>query len=177
MKITLDHNCIIDLANGTEIGAKIQSVLANSLNQCFVVNIGASEMRELGVKPECYELFEELLTKAGIESLPRLNPMLIFDVTFFDRCVWAGNGDIMLAKNIETALYGNSPNIDIVKEGINSTSGKKWLNRICDVHGMWCHIQNKNDMFLTTDRNFKKQTKLPNLIALGAGEISHPNEL
>ena len=177
MKITLDHNCIFDLVKCTEIGAKIESILANSLNQCFIVNIGASEMRELGVKPDCYELFEELLTKAGIENLPRLNPMGFFDVTFYDRCVSAGDGDILLAKNIEIALFGNSPNIDIAEEGIDSKSGKKWLNRICDVYGMWCHIQNKNDIFLTTDRNFKKQSKLPNLIALGAGRISHPNEL
>jgi hypothetical protein len=177
MKITLDHNCIIDLVNRTEIGSKIESILANSLTQCFVVNIGASEMRELGVKPETYELFEELLIKAGIENLPRLNPMGIFDITFFNKCVWAGDEDILLVQSIESALFGNSPKIDIVKEGIDSTSGKKLLNRICDVQGMWCHIQNKNDIFLTTDRNFKKQTKLPNLIALGAGKISHPNEL
>ena len=87
MKITLDHNCIINLMNQTDIGARMSAILSNKKNECFVVNIGASEMREKGVRPDHYEKFEELLELAGIANLPRLNPMMILDVTFWDRCV------------------------------------------------------------------------------------------
>jgi hypothetical protein len=177
MRITLDHNCIIHLEQRTEIGAQVETIVTTPSNQCYVVNIGASEMREKGVRPEHYERFEELLTAARIEHLPRLNPMLIFDVTFWDRCIWASDEMTVLAQNIESTLFGNAQPIDVAGEGLDSPAGRKWLNRICDIHTMWCHIQNGNEIFITTDGNFKKATKLPKLHALGAGRICHPCEL
>lgn len=177
MRITLDHNCIIHLEQRTEIGLQVAAIVANTSNQCFVVDIGASEMRAKGVRPEHYERFEELLAAARIEHLPRLNPMLILDVTFWDRCILASNEMILLAQNIESILFGNARPIDIAQEGLDSPAGGTWLNRICDVHTMWCHIHNGNEIFLTTDKNFRKETKLPKLIALGAGRICHPSEL
>ena len=50
-------------------------------------------------------------------------------------------------------------------------------NRLCDVLTMWCHLKYKNDVFLTNDPNFKKQTKLPPLLKLGAGQICAPGEM
>ena len=177
MKITLDHNCILHLEQRTAVGSQIGSIIANSQNQCFVVNIGASEMQEKGVRPDCYDRFEELLLKLGIAHLPRLNPMLIFDVTFWDRCVYSDEKMIQLAKDIERVLFGNSKSIVLAQDGLDSPNGKKWLNRICDVHTMWCHIQNGNDIFLTTDKNYLKETKYLRLVALGAGRICQPCDL
>jgi hypothetical protein len=177
VRITLDHNCIINLERRTEVGALVKAIVASPSNQCFVVNIGASEMRERGVRPDGYGLFDELLAAAGIDHLPRINPMLIFDVTFFDMCVWASEEMIQLANSIESVLFGNAQPIDIAKEDLDSPAGRKWLNRICDVHSLWCHIQNGNEIFLTTDANFMKSTKLPRLLALGAGRICCPSEL
>jgi len=77
MKVTLDHNCIIHLSNRTDVGKKIEATVHDKSNQCFVVNIGASEMREQGVRPDQYEKFEELLERAGIAHLPRLHPLMI----------------------------------------------------------------------------------------------------
>lgn len=74
-------------------------------------------------------------------------------------------------------FLGTSPKIDIKQASLDSPQGRKWLNRICDVHGMWCHIYHGNDVFLTTDSNFMKETKRPQLIALGAGSICHPQDL
>ena len=177
MKITLDHNCIINLANQTTIGKKMNAIVSNEENECFVVNIGASEMRQMGVRPDRYEKFEELLELAGIARLPRLNPMMILDVTFWDKCVWANEAMIKLSADIENILFGKAQKIDIVEEGLDSPAGRKWLNRLCDVHSMWCHINYDNDVFLTTDKNFSKETKLPKLIVLGANRICHPDSL
>jgi len=58
MKITLDHNCIIHLVNQTEIGTKVKAIISDKGNECFVVNIGASEMREKGVRPVSEKLSE-----------------------------------------------------------------------------------------------------------------------
>jgi hypothetical protein len=177
MKVTLDHNCIINLERRTEIGELVKTVVSNPINECFVVNIGASEMRERGVRPDKYEHFEELLVAAEIDHLPRINPMLILDVAFWDRCVLGDDDMIQLAKGIESALFGNAEPISIEREAIDSPAWRKWLNRTCDVHSLWCHIQNGNDVFLTADGNFTKETKLPKLIALGAKRICHPREL
>jgi len=177
MQVTLDHNCIIHLVDQTEIGKKVESIIHDNHNQCFVVNIGASEMLERGVRPDRYDKFEELLRTAGIPHLPRLNPLLIFDVTFWDRCVWASDETRKLANEIEAVLFGNSEHVDITKVNLESPAAKKWINQMCDVQGMWCHIQNGNEVFLTTDGNFSKKSKLPKLLALGAGRISHPSEL
>lgn len=177
MKITLDHNCIIHLGNRTEIGVRVEAIVSDKSNQCFVVDIGASEMREKGVRPDQYEMFEGLLNSARIAHLPRLTPMKIWDVTFWDRSEWAEEETIKLAAEIEAALFSEAPAIDIASEGIDSPMWRKWLNRQCDVQGMWCHIQNRNEIFLTTDDNFTKKTKLPKLIALGAERICHPNDI
>lgn len=177
MKITLDHNCIIHLVDRTIIGVEIEAIITNKINECFVVNIGASEMQKMGVRPDRYDKFEELLVSAGISDLPCLNPMMILDVTFWDKCIWADEAMIKLATDIEDALFGKAQKIDIAAAGLESPMGRKWLNRLCDVHSMWCHIDNKNDVFLTTDDNFFRETKMPKLIALGAGSICHPDML
>jgi hypothetical protein len=177
MKVTLDHNCIIHVENATDVGRAVRGIVASPAYECFIVNIGASEMRARGVRPDKYEKFEELLSNAGLAHLPRLNPMLIFDVTFWDRCVWSDDDGIKLASDIENALFGEAEKIDIASVGLDSPEGAKWLNRVCDVHGMWCHVRNSNDCFLTADGNFTKETKLPKLLALGVGRISHPKEL
>ena len=177
MRITLDHNCIIDLERRTEMGRLIEAIIASSGNQCFVVNIGASEMREKGVRPEHYEKFEELLSAARVELLPRLNPMGIYGVTFWDKCVWGSDEGNQLIQDIAAVLFGDQSLMDLVTEDIDSPIGRKWLNRICDVHTMWCHIHNGNDIFLTTDKNFKKETKLQKLISLGAVRICNPKEM
>ena len=177
MKVTLDHNCIIHLTNQTAIGKQVEAIVLDVQNQCFVVNIGASEMWERGVRPDRYDKFEELLETAGVAHLPKLNPLMIFDLTFWDRCVWDSEETKRLADEIEATLFGNSQRVDIAAVGLDSPAAKKWVNQMCDIQGMWCHIQNGNDIFLTTDGNFSKESKLPKLLALGAGRICHPSEL
>lgn len=174
MKITLDHNCLIDLAQATLTGMRIQALISSTGHQPYVVNIGASEMREKGIQPDRYDLFEELLVSAGIADAPRLDPAMIWDVTFWDRCVWIGPEDERLLGEIEAILFGDSPSVS-PSAGLDSPEGKKWLNRVCDVQSMWCHIRSGNDLFLTSDRNFLKQTKLPRLLSLGAGAIQSPS--
>jgi hypothetical protein len=177
MRVTLDHNCIIGVENATAVGEQVRRIAANPTYECFVVNIGASEMRQHGVRPDNYAAFEALLQKTGLAHLPRMHPLAILDVTFFDKCVLAGGEDVRGVGQIQDALFGDAEPVNIGATGMNSAEGAKLLNRLCDVHGMYCHIRNGNDVFLTTDGNFMKQTKLPKLLALGAGRICKPEEL
>lgn len=133
MKVTLDHNCVIDLANRTTTGDLVRKLVRNENYQCFVVNIGASEMRKRGVEPSRYDKFEELLSEGGIDHLPRLDPLAIWDITFWDRCLWVDTVMSNLSDSIETVLFGAKLK-GMPPEGLDSPAGKKWLNRLCDAH-------------------------------------------
>lgn len=172
MRITFDHNCLIHLENGSGVAKGIRAILNDPGHQCFVVNVGASEMQRFGVRPDNYAAFETLLKRIGIENLPRLDPLGIWDVTFWDRCLYAGEADQNLFEMIQAVLFpATSPLTN--EDG----SDRKSLNRLCDALTLWCHISYKNDVFVTTDSNFFKATKLPQLLALGAGRICLPHEL
>jgi hypothetical protein len=177
LKLTLDHNVIIDLAKGSANVARLREVLANGQCQGYVVEIGASEMRQRGIRPERYDLFEALLEEAGIRLLPRLAPMMIWDVTFWDHSLWSDDAMLNRAVEIEQILFSKSPRIDITGEPDTSPSFATWLNRVCDVQTMWCHLHYANDVFVTSDRNFHKATKFPRLQAMGVGRICRPEEL
>jgi hypothetical protein len=82
MKLTLDHNVVIDLVVGSPRVARLRDALTAQSHHAHVVEIGASEMRKRGVKPDRYDLFERLLGEAGLVDLPRLAPMAIWGVTF-----------------------------------------------------------------------------------------------
>lgn len=174
MKLTLDHNVIIDLADRSPRVERLRTtILQTQEHEAFVVDIGASEMRERGIQPDRYDLFESLLREAGIDHLRRLAPLLVWDVTFWDRSVWADAADGDLVAEIEDILFGNSPSRDPLKP----EQYPAWLNRVCDVHTMWCHLRSENDVFVTSDLNFHKVSKQPRLIALGAGRIMRPESL
>lgn len=170
MKITLDHNCLIHAANNTDIGKKVKNIVNIENIKCFVVNIGASEMREKGIVPDRYDLFEQFLHEIGFSDFERLNPLGIYDVTFYDHCVYAGERDQDLLLKIESVLFPE-------RQDELNFSERKQINRLCDIHSMWCHISNDNDIFLTADKNFMKQTKYPKLLELGAKDIKHPNDI
>jgi hypothetical protein len=50
----------------------------------------------------------------------------------------------------------------------------KWRNAKCDVQALWSHIHHRRDVFVTRDRIFHAVTKMPTLVALGAGQIVYP---
>ena len=177
MKLTLDHNVVIDFVIGSSRAASLKKLLKDPSSQAHVVEIGASEMRKFGVKPDRYDLFEQLLSQAGLAELPRLAPMAIWDVTFWDHALWCDDTMSNQAKQIEDILFGDSQPINIASEPEGSPKLVAWLNRICDIQSIWCHLHYKNEVFVTSDGNFHKATKLPRLLALGAGRIARPDEL
>jgi len=175
MKITLDHNCLIHVENGGPIAERLRVLMNNTEHQCFVVNVGASEMQRFGVCPDNYLAFEQFLTRIGAAHLPRLDPIGIWNVTFWDRCLYAGKQDEALLDAIKTALFGED---GLTEAGMSDPDAtRKSLNRLCDALTMWCHISHGNEIFLTTDKNFRKATKMPRLLELGAGRICHPHEI
>jgi hypothetical protein len=52
----------------------------------------------------------------------------------------------------------------------------RWRNKKCDVLALWSHLHHQGNVFVTSDTNFHKTSKKPQLIALGAGHILGPTE-
>ena len=178
MKVTLDHNCLIHIKQNSPEGQIIKSLLNQSELEFYVVNIGSSELRQGGIRPDSYSTFEDFLNKINLHELSRLNPMGLVDITFFDYCIFADQPMVDLSKEIKSILFTKEiENDSIIEQPPFKPIGRKWLNRICDTHSLWCHIHYGNDIFLTSDRNFLKKTKKPKLVALGAKQIMLPEEL
>lgn len=170
MKITLDHNCIIDIESGTPEGLQLRRVIEDDRYQSYVVNVGAWEMLQRGVVPGDYSTFEALLQRAEIDHLPRLNPMALVDIAYINRCVIANDEMIDLAQRIRDVLFPVPLTPDEMIE-------KKRRNRLCDVHTLWCHIHNKHEVFVTSDQNFLKASRVAGLAALGVGRVCLPSDL
>jgi hypothetical protein len=124
VKLTLDHNCLIHLETGTVEGQQLREIIADPTHECFVVNIGASEMQRFGVRPDRYEEFESLLTRIGISDLPRLDPIAIFDVTFWDHGLFCDDKMEELSDAIEDALFANELHSATPREGLDSILGE-----------------------------------------------------
>jgi len=177
MKITLDHNCLIDLSNDTAVGKQVRKIIDSKASECFIVNIGASEFRKKGIKPDRYDLFEQFLKDVSLEKLHRINPVGVYGVTFMGFCVYSNKEVDAELKKVWDILFPNRLQLDNQTEGFDSNKGRKVLNQICDVHGMYSHIKSQNDIFLSSDKNFHKDTKKHKLKELGAKDIKQPFEL
>jgi hypothetical protein len=177
MKLTLDHNVVIALENSSPNVESVRQAIDGGTHEAFVVKIGASEMRKRGITPDRYDLFEQLLRDAGIDSLPRLTPMAIWGVTFWGHGLWSDEEMISQAKQIEDILFGGSRPIDIAHKAWDSREVSLWRNRVCDVQSMWCHLHYTNEIFVTSDDNFHKASKKCRLLDMGAGIIARPRDL
>lgn len=178
MKITLDHNCLIDIKNDTQEGQVLRRIISSSSHECFVVNIGASELRKRGIRPDTYHLFDKFLVNLGLKEVKRLNPMELIDITFIDFCIICSEEMVDLSKRIEEILFIQAIEEDVLIDNPPyQPIGRKFLNRLCDTQSMWCHIHYGNEIFLTSDKNFHKKSKRQQLINLGAGEIKKPSEI
>ena len=180
---TLDTNCIIAVEEARpESEAILKLANAHRLGNASValVAISASERQKNGNNLETFTIFKERLKQLGLGHLDLLEPMLYFDVTFFDYCLWTDETMVLLEHDIHKVLF---PNIDFLwstyceSHGLNPMSdcpNHKWRNAKCDVQAYWSHAYRKRDVFVTSDQNFHKKTKQSQLIARVGGRILTP---
>ncbi|OOC53597.1 hypothetical protein NOSIN_07095 [Nocardiopsis sinuspersici] len=101
-------------------------------------------------------------------------------VGYLGQMVLIGDDDLILLERIHAVLFPSHPfelqyAIDDAPLGTaQDIVERKWRNRRLDVEAMWCHIHYEGDVFVTTDDNFFKETKKPQLLALGARSILTP---
>jgi hypothetical protein len=156
---TLDHNLLIDIKHKNEHGLLISSKIEKAPDSFCIVNIGASELRLGGVRPDRYDLFEEFLKEVGLERIQRLNPLILIDITFIDRSNICSDGDAILYERIEQHLFpaGFEAGKNMIDQPPYQPIERKRLNQICDAATLWCHIKYKTESLITRDTNFHKK--------------------
>lgn len=189
MKLSFDHNLLIDLESSTVV-RELKDLVTLHENQQITIcvsGIGASERLKDKVYAHNFSQFKDRVEKLSTRKFEILKPSGYWDITFFDWSIWASDDgpDIQLEK-LHDVLFpetkycwrdfalenGLNPERDW---NYNNLQWQKWRNRRCDVLTMSCHIHYGNDIFVTSDNIFLKQKK-PELIALGAKRILNPAE-
>lgn len=180
---TLDTNCIIAVDEGraeaTAIRALADAHAAGTANVAIVA-ISASERQKDGRLLETFPQFQKRLSTLGLGHLELLMPMFHFDVTYWDWAMWAEDDMAVIERKIHEVLF---PNVEFLWADYCTARGlprndmpmaHSWRNSKCDVQALWSHIYHQRDVFVTSDKNFRAQSKKPLLLSLGANCIETP---
>lgn len=172
LKITFDYNAVIDLEENNPDGVHVRQLV--QLHRDAKVNLAipaiqASE-NQRGGSLENFADFQARLNRVGLGSIKLLLPVGIWDLTFWDHCVWSSPEWEKLITQIHEAMFPTVP------PELEKVPKRKWRNRKCDVLAIASHIMGKRDVFVTRDPDFFKVRVLPKLIELGAGSIVGPAE-
>ncbi len=167
-----------------ESSAKYLNGLLSLHDECqldvFVPAISGNEKLTNGVYSSSIKQFVNRLQKLSNRKIEILKPIMYLNLCFLDYCILSSDELEKLDKEIHRILFPRIPYEwkDYAKNnglGINDLS-PKWVNPRCDVISMWCHIYYKNDIFITSDKNFFRENKYDKLLALGAGKIMSPEK-
>jgi hypothetical protein len=170
LALTLDNCCIIDVLEDSPGRPHVEALVAahrEGRASVYIVTSTASELLRDRTTRENFSGFLDVLRKAGIDDLPQLPTPAILDFSYLDHCVLASDAMSSLVDEIRAILFGRN-------EVTYASDPVKWRNHTCDVLAIWAHISAGNEIFVTTDRNFRRATKLPRLVALGANTILTP---
>lgn len=191
LSLSLDTNCVIALdevrhdptSHRTAEARAIRALVnahADRKADVALVAISASERQKDNGHLENFSTFQERLASLGLGHLELLHPMLYFDVTFWDASLWSDEKMQALERSIHEILFPNIPFLwpdYCAANGLDPTAetpDRKWKNAKCDVQAFWSHAWRRRDVFVTSDDNFHKDLKKPQLIALAGGHIETP---
>lgn len=192
MKVTLDNNCIIALDTNDDNAPYIQELINLHENEKITLRlatISASERQRGGRYASHFAEFQARVVQLGLAKVETLDdPSLllqhpgVYGMSYWGQAIYGDDGMVDLERRIHAILF---PDIEFdysaycLKHGLdvnNPDIDKNWRNKRCDVLGLWSHIQYKGDIFVTADKHFLAETKRPQLVALGAGDILAPKD-
>jgi hypothetical protein len=182
INFTLDFNCLISLENNDSFASDLQKLVElhekNVIN-LYVPAISANEKQINGEYADSIEQFFERIDKLSKRRFEILKPIAIWNMGYWDYCIWYDDEMMDLVNKIHLILFPNLPvnHLDYAKihDLDPEILSPKWRNPRCDVISLWCHIFYKNDIFITNDVNFHKKTKQKPLISLGSNKILRSN--
>jgi hypothetical protein len=183
--VTLDTNCIIDLEENRPSAIELRYLLGLAESGAVAIAVSAIMASERGKNRKIVESFGDFklrLEGCGMRSADILAVIGYWDITYWEQCYGAEIDKDGLEESIHTILFPELPFewVDFRNsQGLATDAsffGTRWLNAKCDVLAMWAHIFHRREVFVTSDQNFLKSTKLPRLVSLGAGHILVPDD-
>jgi hypothetical protein len=153
---------------------------ASSDAHVAVVAISASERQKPEREISTFTQFQERLAALDLTHLDILRPMLYWDVTFWNWCVWPDDEAASIERQLHQILF---PSVEFLWQDYCRAHGLdraapvagKWRNCKCDVQHIWTHVHKKRDVFVTSNEKFHALSKKTALIALGVNRIEHPD--
>ncbi len=185
LSVTLDNNCIIDLEQNRQATPHLKRLIQMHIDgkiNLRVAAISASERKPDDTYISHFDEFKERITAVGLGEVEILATPLYVGLGYVGYSLAGGRELEELERKIQGILF---PTIEFEysdfckKHGLDPDSGKawrKWVNAKCDVLALWSHIWYDGDIFVTSDKDFHKETVKPRLIELGAGQILRPDE-
>jgi len=180
---TLDTNCLLAVDESRPEAKDVFSLAtahAEGMASVGLVAISASEHQKSGQHLKSFDEFKTRVTNLGLSHLELLKPMMYWDVTFWDHCLYVDEAMQGVEQQIHQILFSNIEFLWVdycVAHGLdqnNMAFDKKWRNAKCDVQAYWTHVHSKRDVFVTSDKNFHSATKKTALLALFGGSIETP---
>ncbi|WKE70580.1 hypothetical protein [Streptomyces sp. WP-1] len=183
LSFTLDTNCLIAVEEKRPEAAAVRELVAQQRASRAAVRLVATmaaENQRDGTVLDNFSHFQRRISKLGLGGLEILAPVAVCDLTYFDWCVLAHDEAEAEAIRLHKVLFPTSPfgYLDAVPgnlgEETRQLAERKWRNQQLDVLVLHTHIMAKADVFVTSDRNFLKQSKRQRLAELGARMILTP---
>lgn len=182
MNVTFDTNCIIDLEEDRPRARYVRRIVQSATEQGLelrVVAISASEKPPHGKEASIRE-FKAKLARAGLQGVEILKPPGIWDVTYWDYCIWGSKEFSAERRRIHEILFPTTPfgygdycrkfRVDPKERKVD----ERWLNCTIDSVILWTHNHNGGGVFVTSDGNFFDHKE--RLARLVSGEILKPEE-
>jgi len=172
-RLTLDTNCLIDLAEGGVTEPALRSLIRASQDGRTTLQVPAISASERGAMPASFDEFRRWLAELGLGRAEILKPVGYWGVTYWGWAYYPSEEMTALERKLHDVLF---PRIEFDYSNHDAPLEGKWRNAKCDVLALWSHIHHGGDIFVTSDANFRKPTKKPKLLELGAGELLTPTE-
>lgn len=153
---TLDRNCLIDIERNRPAATAVRMLAdahAAGTADVAVIAMAASENQRNGQLLRAFADFQGYLATLHLGHLSIVVPMMYWDISFWDHCLWSDDSVLDLERRIHSILF---PNVQFL-----------WKDYCRD---------NGNDPLLTApiDQNFHR--KKTGLLGLGAGHIEYPDD-
>lgn len=111
---SLDTNCVVAVDENREEASSVRALAnAHTLGTADVrlVAISASERQKLGDQLETFSEFQERMAFLGLGHLPLLLPMMYWDLTYWDECLWADKQMALLEWELHEILFPGIPHL------------------------------------------------------------------
>ncbi|NEA55584.1 hypothetical protein G3I60_15860 [Streptomyces sp. SID13666] len=183
LSFTLDTNCLIAVEEERPEAGAVRDLVARQRSGLATVRLVATmaaETQRDGTVLDNFSHFQRRIDGLGFGELEILAPVAVCDLTYLDWCVFAHDDTEAEIRRLHEVLFPTAPfgYLDAVPghldEEARRLAERKWRNQQLDVLVLHTHIMAKADVFVSNDRNFRKQSKRPRLAELGAKVILSP---